>query len=113
PEDGASGRQQFTAVFGMRFARIRMRSGKTLGQTEVENLYDTLGPDLDVSGFQIAMNDALRVCRRERCCNLARNLQGFGDRGRSTLQLPGECGTFDEFHHQVTGNLRREADVAA
>ena len=41
----------------------------------------------------------------------ARNLQDFGDRDRSTLQLPGECGTLDEFHHQVTGNLRRGADV--
>src|SRR5262245_66324614 len=95
----------------MRFARIRTRSGKILGETEVEDLDDTLGRDLDVCGFQIAVNDPVRVCRRERCCNLARNLQDFGDRDRSNLQISLECGSLDEFHHQVTGCRRSGADA--
>src|SRR5262249_56629836 len=65
PEDSACGRQQFSAGSGMRFTRIRTRSGKILGETEVEDLDDTLGRDLDVCGFQIAVNDAMYVCCRE------------------------------------------------
>src|SRR5262245_60085178 len=88
-----------------------MRSGKILRQTEVENLDDTLRRDLDVRGFQIAVNDTLRVCRRECGCNLACNLQRFGDRDRSRLQLLCECGSLDKFHDEVSGNLRSGTDV--
>ena len=52
-------------------------------QAEVEHLHRAVGADLDVRGFQVAMDDALLVRRFQRLGNLLRDRQRFVDRDRA------------------------------
>ena len=54
-----------------------------LREPEVEHLDAAAGGDLDVGGFQIAMDDALGVRGRERFRDLAGDAHGLADRQRS------------------------------
>ena len=57
-----------------RFHRLR--------QTEVEHLHRAVFANLDVRGFQVAMDDPLLVCGFERVGNLLGNGERFVDRQR-------------------------------
>ena len=48
-------------------------------QPKIEHLHHAVGRDLDVRGFQIAMNDPLLVRRVERVGDLARDAEGLGE----------------------------------
>jgi hypothetical protein len=52
------------------------------------------------AGFQIAMHDALLVCRFERIGDLRGDGDGFVDGQRSTGDASGEGRPVDELHHQ-------------
>ena len=53
-------------------------------EAEVEHLHDTVGRDLDVRRFQIAMNDPVFVRRFEGVADLTRDRQGFIQRNCTT-----------------------------
>jgi hypothetical protein len=55
--------------------------------------------NLDVRGFQIAMDDVLLVRRFERLDNLPCDWQRFVERKRSLGNALGERGTFDELEY--------------
>ena len=50
--------------------RVRIRGIERLGQTEVEHLHGAVRPDLDVRGFQVAVDDALFVSGLQRLGDL-------------------------------------------
>ena len=58
------------------------------------------GADLDVGGFQIAMDDALIVRGFEGLRDLLRDRQRVGERHRSARDQHREVVAFDEFHDQ-------------
>ena len=58
------------------------------------------GTQLDVRGFQIAMDDALLVRRLERFRNLLRNRQRLLDRHGAARQPLRQILALDEFHHE-------------
>ena len=62
----------------VRSAVPRRRS--RLRQTEVEDLHDPVGRDLDIGGLQIAVDDALLVRRVERFGDLPRDGQRLVER---------------------------------
>ena len=53
-----------------------------LRQPEIQYLHDAVGRDLDVRGFEIAMDDALLMRRLQRLGDLLRDGQRFVDRNR-------------------------------
>ena len=65
-------------------SRVRRRQP---GQAEIEDLDRAVGADLDVRGFEIAMDDAPLVRGFERVGDLFRDRQRFGQRYR-TLRDP-------------------------
>ena len=82
-----------------------------LGQAEVQHLHDAIGRDLDVRGFQIAMDDAPLVCRVERVSDLAGDGQRFMERKaaaaieRRLREAVGERRTLDQLQHQAAQPL--------
>ena len=58
------------------------------------------GLRLMFAGFEIAMDDALRVRRLERVRDLMRDVQRFGHRHRPARQSLGEILPWNELHHQ-------------
>ena len=59
-----------------------------------------VGADLDVGRLEIAMNDALLVCRFEGLGNLLRDGQRLIDLDRATGNPLREILAFDEFHYE-------------
>ena len=86
----------------MRRARGRGRIvvAHRLGQAEVEHFHFLVWRDLDVGGFEIAMDDAFVVRGFERVSNLMGDAQDVIDRHRPALQALGERLPLDEFHDQ-------------
>ena len=81
-------------------SRVELGWGECLGQAEVEHFDLTLRRDLDVGGFEIAMDDALRVRRIERVGHLAGQPQRLAHRHRPSRDDVGERVAFDELEHQ-------------
>ena len=71
-----------------------------LRQPEVEHLHRAIGPDFDVRGFQIAMDDPLLVRRRQRLGDLLRDWQRLVERNRSARDAVSEVFALDELHHE-------------
>ena len=71
-----------------------------LRQPEVEHLHGAVSSDLDVRGFQIAMNDALLVRRFERLRDLLGDGQRLIERNGAARDALRQILAFDEFHHQ-------------
>ncbi len=71
-----------------------------LGKPEVEHLDRAVGAELDVGGFEIAVDDARLVRCLERLGDLEGDGRGLFDRNRSALDALGEILAFDQFHHQ-------------
>ena len=78
-------------------ARLRCQR---LGQPEVQHFHRAVGPQLDIRGLEIAMDDALLVRRFEGLCDLLRDRQRFVERDRPARDALREILTLDEFHHQ-------------
>jgi hypothetical protein len=70
---------------------VELGRGKCLGQAEIEDFDLTLRRDLDVGGFEIAMDDTLRVRRIERVGNLSgqpqRLAHGTGPRAMTSASV--------------------------
>ncbi len=71
-----------------------------LRQAEVEHLHRAIRPDLDIRGFQVAVDDALLVRRFERVGNLGGDRQRLLERHRSARDDVREVLTLDQFHGQ-------------
>ena len=69
-----------------------------LRQSEVEHLDRAVFPNLYVRGFEIAMNDPLRVRGFERFGNLLRDRQRLFDRNRPLREAIGERRSLDQLH---------------
>ena len=87
-------------VGSLREAAVDFGRRKCLGQAEVEDLDLTLRRDLDVGGLEIAMDDALRVCRIERVGNLAGQPHRLAHRHRPARDDVGERVALDQLEHQ-------------
>ena len=74
---------------------------KHLRQPEVEHLHGAIRRDLDVGRFQIAVDDALLVCRLERLGDLSRDRECLLNRQRTQRQTLGERRAFHEFEHEA------------
>ena len=72
------------------------------GQAEVQHFHLALRRNLDVGGFQVAVNDAFLMSGFQSICDLAANAEGCFDRQRTIprdsfpQRLAGH-----EFHHQA------------
>ena len=71
-----------------------------LGEAEVEELGAAVRQH-DVGGFEIAVDEPLRVRLVERTANLDRDAQGFGGGNRSAFDPLIERLAAQQFHHQV------------
>ena len=71
-----------------------------LREPEVQHLHGAVGADLDVRGFQIAMNDPLLVCGLERVRDLLRDRQRLVERNRAACDALRQVVALDEFHHE-------------
>ena len=85
--------------------RRRVSDVTTLGlqgfrETEVEHLDLAFRRDLDIGRLQIAMNNALLVCRFNRVCNLQRKPDGLGHSKRATLDHVGQRVALDQFENE-------------
>jgi hypothetical protein len=88
--------------------RRRVSDIATLGlqgfrETEVEHLDLAFRRDLDIGRLQIAMNDALLVCRFNRFGNLQRKPDGLPHDKRPTLDHVGQRVAFDQFENEEPG----------
>ena len=61
---------------------VRACGLQRLGQAEIQHLDRTVSSELDVRGFEIAVDDAVLVCRLERFGDLPGNRQRFVNRDR-------------------------------
>ena len=76
------------------------RGLQRLGQSKVQDLYYAVWPHLDVGGFEIAVNDALLVCRVKRIGDLLRDGERFVERNRPVRDAIRQCRSLDQLHHQ-------------
>ena len=76
------------------------RGFQRLGEAEVQYLHRAVGPQLDVRGLEIAVDDALLVGRFERLRDLPRDRRRFVDRNRSVFEPIGERRSVDELEHE-------------
>ena len=77
-----------------------------LGEPEVEDLDRAVGSDLDVGGFEIAVDDALLVRRLEGLGDLEGDGDGLVHRDRAASDALGEILAVDELHDEE-GDGRR------
>ena len=85
-------------------SRTVIRGGrKCLGESEVQHLDDPIRRDLDVRGFQIAMDDPLLVCRFEGFGDLARDGERVIDRHAATRDPIREGVPLDELENERVG----------
>src|SRR6185369_11000155 len=79
----------FSNLCVMNSRRARRFFVEQFCESEVEDFDLTARRDHDVAGFDIAMNDAARVCGGERICSLQRYRQCAFERQRTTIhELP-------------------------
>ena len=71
------------------------------GQSEIEDLHLPIAGDEDVLRFEIAMNDAAVVCRREASADLHRVVQRGRERQRRSAQVWSERVSFEELDGDV------------
>jgi hypothetical protein len=82
------------------------------GETEVEDFDGAIGAELDVAGFEIAVDDAFFVGGFEGVGDLAGDVEGFVAGDGALAKALGERGAFDEFHDEVVGaDVVEVADV--
>ena len=74
--------------------------GHSLCQAEIEHLHRAVVPDLDVGGFQIAVDDALFVGGVERVDDLPGDRHGVGHRQWTARDDRGEILAVDELHDE-------------
>jgi hypothetical protein len=67
---------------------VTLRAERTLGQSEVEQLDDTLAVHLQVLGLQVAVNDPGLVCPRESFRRLRGDLVENVDAGSDAVAPP-------------------------
>ena len=72
----------------------------SLREAEVQHLHGAIRPELDVGGFQIAVDDALLVRRLEGAGHLQRNRHRFVERDRAPGDAIGERRSFDQLEHE-------------
>ena len=70
------------------------------GQAEVEHFHRAIGSNLDVRGFQIAMDDALLVRGFERLGDLFRDRQRLVERDGAPRTSAAKILALDELHHE-------------
>jgi hypothetical protein len=76
-------------------------------ESDIEHLDSAIGPQLDVRRLQIAMDDAVLVCRFERIGDLPCDRKRFLDRdGPTTVQPLRQRVTLDQFHHEEPRGTR-------
>ncbi len=80
------------------------------GQAEIEDLCASVGAEHDVLGFEVAVNDALGVRRRESLRDLARDRQDLPERQRSFGKRLPKRPPLDPFHGDP-GDLARLSHV--
>ena len=73
---------------------------KCFCEPEVQHLHPAVVSDLDVRGFQIAMDDVLLMRGFERLRDLLRDRQRLVEWNRATRDALRQILAFDEFHHQ-------------
>ena len=71
-----------------------------LGEPEVEHLHGAVRRQLDVGGFEIAVDDALFVRGFESAGELERDRHNLRRRERTRAQPVGECRPFNQFEHE-------------
>jgi hypothetical protein len=76
------------------------RRRQRLGQPEVQHFDHAVVSDLDVGGFEIAVDDPLLVCCFERLSDLARDGPGLVHRHPPLRDPVGEGRAFDELQHK-------------
>src|SRR5687767_11051388 len=86
-------------------ARDRSRRLRKLRESEVENLRAVLVADEDVGRFDVAMDDALRMCGIERIGELNGNVEQVRDFQRSPVDAIAEALAPERLHHDVRGAL--------
>ena len=91
-------------------ARRRGGGLRQLGQAEVENLRAALVADEDVRRLDIAVDDALGVCRIQRVGELDGDLQQVGDPHRTAIDAVAEALAPEYLHHDI-GSAFVVADV--
>jgi hypothetical protein len=77
------------------------RGGSQLRQTEVDDLHEPVGPDHDVLGLQVTVNDARLVRLRQARHDLPADLQGRPEGERSAVEPVAKRLSRDEFHDDV------------
>ena len=90
--------------------RVRQTAMRRLDlccQTEVEDLDPTVGRDEEVLGLDVAMDDPLVVRGRETGGDLARVLDGFTLRKRTSLQPLAQCLALEQLRHRIGGAIVR------
>ena len=83
--------------------RIRRRGFR---EAEVEHLHRAIRSQLDVRGLQIAVDDALFVCRLERVGNLPCDRERLVERNRAAGDSLREVLALDQLHDQRRGVTR-------
>ncbi len=84
----------------VRWIQTAACAGKRLRQTEIEHLHVAIGGDLDIGGFQIALDDPFVVSRFERFRDLAGDFQRLLARQPAAREAIGQRFAFDELQHQ-------------
>ena len=91
--------------------RVAWRRRSQFGKTEIEDLRAASG-DHHVAGFQVAMNDAVRVGGGKRAGDLDRKPQRVVDGARTLPEHLRQGLSLDELHHQEVGaDVVERADV--
>jgi len=79
-----STRERHRLLHGRRHAVIAALPLPRLGEPEIEDLDGSIRTDLDIRRFEIAVGDALPVCRLEDLGDLERDGHGCIDGNRAT-----------------------------
>ncbi|MGD0670312.1 MAG: hypothetical protein ABSB23_22490 [Bryobacteraceae bacterium] len=88
---------------GWRILGLHGRRPAYLRQAEIQNLNRAVGLDLDVAGFEVAVNYVLDVRRLEGVSDLARDRQRFFEWYRASCNAVCEGGTFHQLQHEIVG----------
>ncbi len=79
---------------------VRPRRVRDFRQTEVEQLGRSAVRDEDVAGFQIAVNDPVRMRGVERVGDRCRQLQKLGQRQRAAREAVAQAFALQKLHHE-------------
>ena len=89
---------------------------RELRQSEIENFGAPVTRDKQIFRFQVAVHNALFVCRGQSCGNLLRVIDRLTERQRSASHALGQCLAFQQFRYeigssQVGAHLENSEDV--